>query len=542
MSVLPARARLDDGRKLPVADGHSLRRGGSLLGVHEYRPTEKDEPCNSAHKPHGGDANRYRPQWLSLLAFLLVTACAPAPVTYADYGDSALTALQREFYAGDGTWYACAHGCGAGNLDWGNDSLTYTLYLRWSIAREASLLSVFQSLVATAAVYGPCKGSGCDGWSDVPEWDAIANVREYEVTGNARALDLAKRAYASVRDSDAHALGACPAVHFQRPFGTGGGVKTLETDSNAIKAALLLWKATGDRGYLDDARATYASVRQYFLDPALPLYSVYVYDDGASCSQLPGRFFASVNGNMIWNGVVLASETGNEQYFAHAVQTAKAVDESLGDGRGIFADLQAENDIVEPLVEAFYVLAVERRVDFARAWILKNAAAAISTARTPEGLYGRFFDGPPPTAPTTLVTAWQTNGGLALAIAAGALAPTEAVPREEGWAMGKEVAREITALPSSLEFTGSGIALFGTLGESCCEPGHASVAIDGTETVDRTGIWQNKSFAARAFQDTLLFSWRWPASGPHRLDFGPSTTNAKEGGPFLHVRRYVVLP
>jgi hypothetical protein len=153
--------------------------------------------------------------------------------------------------------------------------------------------------------------------------------------------------------------------------------------------------------------------------------------------------------------------------------------------------------------------------------------------------YGRFFDGPPPVAP---VTAWQTNGGLALAIGAAALAPTDVVPADAGWSTGRSVERDITALPSTLSLTGSGVALFGTLGEVCCEPGHASVAIDGVETVDQTGIWQNKSSASRAFPNVVLFAWRWPNSGPHTLQFGPSTINPKEGGPFLHIQRYLVLP
>jgi hypothetical protein len=215
------------------------------------------------------------------------------------------------------------------------------------------------------------------------------------------------------------------------------------------------------------------------------------------------------------------------------------VEQSLADARGIFTDLQAENDIVEPLVEAFYVLAVERGVDFARAWILKNARTAISAARSGDDLYGRFFDGPAPTAP---VTAWQTNGGLAIAIAAAAVVPADRVSIDSGWSSGRSVAREIATLPSSLQFTGSGIALLGTLGEQCCDSGHASVVIDGREMVDKTGVWQNKSSAGAAFQDTLLFAWRWPTSGAHMLEFGPSTMNPKEGGPFLHVRRYVVLP
>jgi hypothetical protein len=157
-----------------------------------------------------------------------------------------------------------------------------------------------------------------------------------------------------------------------------------------------LWKATGLASYLDDAKGTYAAVRRVFLDARLPLYTVYVYDDGSSCTQLPARFFASVNGNMIWNGVALASATGDGSYLDDATRTATAVDHSLSDARGIFADLQAENDVVEPLVEAFYLLAKEQTVDTARAWILKNARAAISAAQTVDGLYGRFFDGPVP--------------------------------------------------------------------------------------------------------------------------------------------------
>jgi hypothetical protein len=241
---------------------------------------------------------------------------------------------------------------------------------------------------------------------------------------------------------------------------------------------------------------------------------------------------------MIWNGAALAAATGNAQYLVDATQTGMAI-QSLANARGVFTDLQAENDVVEPLVEAFYALAVDHGVTFARTWILTNARAAITNDRTADGFYGRFFDGPPPVAP---VTAWQTNGGLALAIAAAALAPTEGVPADPGWSAARSIERDITGLPSTLSLTGSGVALFGTLGEVCCEPGHASVAIDGVDMVDQTGIWQNKSSASRAFPDVVLFAWRWPNSGPHTLQFGPSTTNPKEGGPFLHIQRYLVLP
>ena len=136
----------------------------------------------------------------------------------------------------------------------------------------------------------------------------------------------------------------------------------------------------------------------------------------------------------------------------------------------------------------------------------------------------------------------QTNGGLALAVAAAALFSGESPRAGSDWVGATVTARDITALPSSVSFTGSGIALLGTLGEDCCESGHAGVLLDGVETADHSGIWQNKSSAGELFPNALLFAWRWPASGPHTVSFAAETENAKEGGPFLHVRRYVVLP
>jgi hypothetical protein len=274
----------------------------------------------------------------------------------------------------------------------------------------------------------------------------------------------------------------------------------------------------------------------YFLDPRVPLYTVYVVDNGYTCAQLPHRFFASVNGNMIWNGVELFRDTGARAYLNQAVATARAVDSHLADGRGVFADLQAENDIVEPMVEGMDALALQRRA-FARAWILSNAAAALS-ARAPDGSFGRFFDGPPP---ATTVTAWQTNGGLAVEIAAATLAPQKAVLTTRAWAKATQVTHEIAVTPATLVFDGSGIALLGTLGENCCEPGHARVLIDGRETFDATGIWQNKSSLGSSIDHTVLFAWRWRSAGTHILTFKPGAENGKEGGTFLHLRGYELL-
>jgi hypothetical protein len=454
-------------------------------------------------------------------------------------GSRAAATLLEVYYAGGGLWRTCDAGdCATSDSDWGVDSLTYALALRFHATHEPRLAGVLRSLAAEAPTYpAPCRAAaGCGSWSDVPEWDAVALADEYAATHDAGALAKAEAAYTFVEDSRAYALGACPRIWFQQPGGGSNRLKTLETQANAVKAALLLYRATRLPNYLSSARAQYAAIRAYFLDPGLPLYTTYVFDDGTTCRQLPHRFFASVNGDMIWSGVELAHDTGTRSYLAQAQATARAVASRLSDPRGVFADLQAENDIVEPLVEGMDALA-ERGVRFARAWIVRNAVAALS-AVAPDGSFGRFFDGPPP---ATTVTAWQTNGGLALELAAAALRPRLAVGSATGWGGTRQIRTDVASLPATLRFRGSGIAVFGNLGERCCEAGHARVLVDGRETVDETGIWQNKSSSGRSIPGTLLFAWRWRTPGNHTLTFQPGVDNPKEGGSFLHITAYSVL-
>jgi hypothetical protein len=466
-------------------------------------------------------------------------AAAPPTTSFKEAGDRAVSTLLHVFYAGDGFWYECNDpGCNKSNQDWGVDALTYTLYLRWKTTHDRSVVPTMRALIGTATSYGPpCTGLPCPTWSDVPEWDAIASMRTYEATGHdPRALAKAKAAFDYVERAKVFALGACPRIRYQLPMGAGNRLKTLESDANAIKAALLLYRATRGKAYLASATTHYRAVRTYFLDPKVPLYTVYVFDDGKRCKQLPRRFFASVNGDMIWNGLELYRITGNGHYLGEAIATAKAVDRYLSNSRGVFTDLQAENDVVEPLVEAMYDLAKRQHLSFARRWILRNAAAALS-ARAPDGALGRFFDGP---VPKTTITAWQSNGGLAIQIAAAALAPRTRAPTESLWAGARLVSQAVATVPATVTFSGRGVAFLGTLGEQCCEPGHARVFVDGRETFDRTGIWQNKSSSGRSIPNSVLFAWQWPKPGRHTIRFEPGVANAKEGGPFLHLQGYLV--
>jgi hypothetical protein len=479
---------------------------------------------------------------LALAAVVLVLGAAggqaaPRRTTYGQAGAAALASLLRLYYAGNGLWNVCdSPSCGADNRDWGADGLTYALWLRWQTTHDASLPPVLSALAGTAPPYAaPCDLPACGGWSDVPQWDSIAASREYEALGKLQALNEAESAYAFVANANAYALGACPDVRYQQPGGGTNRLKTLESDGNAIKAAILLYRATSDATYLTAAETHYAAVRAHFLDPKVPLYTTYVFDDDRTCTQLPHRFFASVNGDLIWSGLELSRITGNDAYLRQAVTTARAVATRLNDPAGIYADLQAENDLAEPLVEAMYELAVQAHVAFARSWILTNAAAALG-ARAPDGAFGRFWDGPPP---STTVTQWQTAGGFALEFAAAALDPDGAVMPVDRWAGARLVARKLGP-SSTVTFTGSEIAFYGTLGEDCCEAGHARVFVDGRETFDHTGIWQDKSSSGKPIPNTVLFAWRWPARGRHTVAFAPGLPNGKEGGPFLDVTGYVV--
>jgi hypothetical protein len=475
---------------------------------------------------------------------LTPAAQARTPRTYAVYGCEAITTMITDFYS-SGQWKYCMSGCVASNADWGADSLTYTLYLRWLIHQhDAVVVPYLQTLAGTAPWYGaPCQTpQGCEQWSDVPLWDSIALGREYDATGQQDASILAKEEAAFQMVDQAggsvYASGACPGIHYQQPGG-GYKLKTLETDSNYIKAALLLYRHTHDETYLDKARTEYRAVRQYFLDAQRSLYTVYVFDTGTTCSQVKRRFFASVNGNMIFNGLRLAQDTGDLTYRADALATAQAVATYLSDASGVFADLQAENDIVEPLIEAMYMVATAGHAEFARTWLLAAASASASSLKE-NGAYSRFFDGPPNAGTST---EWQSNGGYALAVAAAEIEPNGTPVTTTAWATAISYPSTITtrSLPASISFTGTGIALIGTLGEQCCEAGHARVFIDGVQTVDTTGIWQNKSSANISIPNTVLFAWRWPTSGAHTIQIQPGIKNAKEGGSFIHITSYLVL-
>ena len=114
-----------------------------------------------------------------LLASLLVCATlglalatpqdAPnrAPVgsrSFVNIGHDAVGALVKQLYGGNGLWHDCASAmCATHNQDWGSDSLTDTLYLRWATTHDAALLPLLSALARSGRLYAaPCRNRPCE--------------------------------------------------------------------------------------------------------------------------------------------------------------------------------------------------------------------------------------------------------------------------------------------------------------------------------------------------------------------------------------------
>ena len=450
---------------------------------------------------------------VAVILFVQVGSAAHAAAlpTFSSAGTEATATLLNVYYAGSGMWRTCNRStCRTTDSDWGADSATSALYLRWNATHDPKLRSIASELLAAGPRYSePCASKPCPAWSDTPAWDAVAFLREAQILeGDPTAIARAKAAFRYVARSPVFSGGACAEIPYQLPQPSQHRVKTLETDANLIKAAILLYQMTHEQQYLDAAIRRYADDRRYFLDTSVPLYTVHVVDEAGACAQTARRFFASVNGNMIWNGLQLGRITRQHEFYDQALETARAVDSALSDERGVFVDLQGENDVVEPLVEAMYELARREHLAFARAWVLRNAEAALSS-RAGDGTFSRFFDGPPQQTSSI----WESNGGLALEIAAAGLDPEGVAVSDRGWRVRRSDGTFLTEVPATISFEGSGIALIGTIGQSC-ETAHLRVFVDGVETFDRTGLWQNHNMPQN---ESVRFAWRWPVPGKHTV-------------------------
>jgi hypothetical protein len=142
-----------------------------------------------------------------------------------------------------------------------------------------------------------------------------------------------------------------------------------------------------------------------------------------------------------------------------------------------------------------------------------------------------------------LTTAWQTGGGIAVTQAAAGLDPGGHPANPGFWASATFVpdSRQLTGSQVRISFTGKAIALTGTVGAQCCREGHARVLVDGIETFNQTGIWQNMSSPARQQPEQVLFAWRWRSPGHHVITILPGRYDRMEGGSFFQMSGYMLV-
>ena len=200
------------------------------------------------------------------------STAATGRLDYAELAKSAVSVLENRYYTGAGTWNMCVPAiCNVSNYDWGADSLTYSLYFDWQLTQDPQVAAIMTALAGTSREYDL---TGSD-WSDAPEWDAVADLREHQVTHDQAALAKAQAAFDVVDSVDvaSFATGHCPSIDYQRPNGGHKKLKTLETDSNYVKAAILLYQVTGTPSYLAKARQKDPAVRNYFLSDRSALYA-----------------------------------------------------------------------------------------------------------------------------------------------------------------------------------------------------------------------------------------------------------------------------
>ncbi len=295
--------------------------------------------------------------------------------TFALAGTLATDTLLKRFSTGRGSWALCSPSlCGSADQDWGADSLTYTLALRERTRPAPALLRTLAQLALAAPRYpAACSGRSCVGWSDVPSGmrsPSRASTRPHTSRGPSRRR---RRPSRSSRTRPCTRAVRALRSGTSSPTEAANDLKTLETDGNAIKAALLLYARAARRRIPRDRRAPLCGGPKLLSRPrGRRSTPTYVFDNGAHCAQLPHRFFASGNGNMIWNGVRALTASRVEQRLPGRGDCRRRVRSRSTSSTAAASLLTSRPRTTSSsrLSRRMDVLAAEAHGGFARHWIL----------------------------------------------------------------------------------------------------------------------------------------------------------------------------
>ncbi|HEX9030854.1 MAG TPA: hypothetical protein VF834_03350, partial [Streptosporangiaceae bacterium] len=164
-----------------------------------------------------GSGARARVQHLADQAgYASTRTVAASGATYAALATRSVRLLEQDFYNGTGLWHMCLPAiCNTKNRDWGADALTNLLYFRWMTSHDPSVVPIMTRLAQTAPMWAPHAPAS----SDSVMWDAVADMRMYQVTGSKLALAKAEAAVRWLGTVPGLGSGACPAADYQWPYG-----------------------------------------------------------------------------------------------------------------------------------------------------------------------------------------------------------------------------------------------------------------------------------------------------------------------------------
>ena len=169
---------------------------------------------------------------------------------------------------------------------------------------DPAVAPIMNALTATS----PTSHSGL---SDVPLWDSIAAAREYQVTGNLAALRKAEALSASWPTRSSSRSAPARASSTSSPAAAAPSSRPWRPAPTTSRPPLLLYQITTPRSYLTQARGPVPGGPAVLPVPGRPaLHRLRVRQRVVLHARCPGRYFGSVNGNMIWAGYYLAQATG----------------------------------------------------------------------------------------------------------------------------------------------------------------------------------------------------------------------------------------
>ena len=255
------------------------------------------------------------------LGLIFLTSCAVKNTTthsqqgnnkwyvLADYLQEKLNSV---FLSKDGKYYAQDN---AGNQKfhyWHNAHVLDVLVDGYERTKDARYIQKMRNLLQ--GMYATNNNSFINDYYDDMAWLGLSSIRAYQNTKDIAYLNAAKTLWqdmlTGINNNDGRSLSwSKPTPEF----------KNTPANGPAIMMGLRLYKITNDKAYRDTAEMFYN-----WLEPTLIQPETGLSWDGIKNGELVKPIYTYNQGLFIGASVEMFKLTGNRQYIAHALQTAKS--------------------------------------------------------------------------------------------------------------------------------------------------------------------------------------------------------------------------